>query len=203
MWRKIANWYSVRRLYAAYWKQQPKLSVAMGALPANMVDSPYFPECYSLQEISIPSGVTSIASSAFDRCYSLKKIEIPDTVQTIGQNAFRHCYSLEEITIPEGVTQIGKLAFGDCTSLRTLHLPSTLTKFDTVLYNNPQLEQLELHVSGDLQFGNANIENLRKVNISGKNIDMTYAIFSKGIETITIQGKQFVFPTMYLKNILT
>ena len=169
-------------------------------LPANMVDSPYFPECYSLQEISIPSGVTSIASSAFDRCYSLKKIEIPDTVQTIGQNAFRHCYSLEEITIPEGVTQIGKLAFGDCTSLRTLHLPSTLTKFDTVLYNNPQLEQLELHVSGDLQFGNANIENLRKVNISGKNIDMTYAIFSKGIETITIQGETIRIPDNVFKE---
>ena len=54
----------------------------------------------TVTEITIPNGVTHIASSAFKDCVNLKKIVVPDSVVSIENGAFRGCYSLEEITIP-------------------------------------------------------------------------------------------------------
>ena len=77
-----------------------------------------FNNCYSLNSITIPDGVTSIDGNAFQNCYSLKSITIPDTVTSIGSSAFNSCYSLSSITIPSTVTSIGDNAFNGCYSIK-------------------------------------------------------------------------------------
>ena len=46
--------------------------------------------CYSLLELSIPDGVTSIANCAFENC-SLESIVIPKSVTSIEPYAFYNC----------------------------------------------------------------------------------------------------------------
>jgi hypothetical protein len=49
--------------------------------------------------ITIPTGVTSIGSSAFSGCASLTGITIPENVTSIGSNAFGGCTNLRNIII--------------------------------------------------------------------------------------------------------
>ena len=66
---------------------------------------------------TIPSGVTSIGSSAFYNCTDLTSITIPSTVETIESSAFDGCTNLTTITIPNSVTSIKSGAFKGCTAL--------------------------------------------------------------------------------------
>ena len=69
---------------------------------------------YSLSNIVIPNGVTSIGGCAFSRCKSLVEVVIPDSVTSIGYWAFDGCRSLTDIVIPDSVTSIGDGAFENC-----------------------------------------------------------------------------------------
>ena len=70
-----------------------------------------------VRKYNIPSGLTSIVSSAFNNCSSLQNITILSGATSIGDNAFNGCTSLQSITIPESVTSIGNNSFGGCNSL--------------------------------------------------------------------------------------
>ena len=50
--------------------------------------------CYSLQNITIPSGITSIGNRVFEKAYSLQNIIIPSSVTSIGATVFTNIYSL-------------------------------------------------------------------------------------------------------------
>ena len=51
-----------------------------------------------MKKVILPSGVTSIGTSAFTNCYSLSEITIPNSVTSIGESAFLSGYTLNEIT---------------------------------------------------------------------------------------------------------
>lgn len=86
-------------------------------------------------ELTIPSGVTSIDSSAFNGCISLESITIPTSVTTIGNSAFYGCTSLSNITIPASVITIGDSAFSGCTSLITINIPTSITSIGSSAFN--------------------------------------------------------------------
>ncbi len=69
---------------------------------------------------SIPSGTTSIGSSAFNYCKGLTDVTIPDSVTSIGNYAFEYCSSLTSVNIPDSVTSIGWDAFSQCTGLKSV-----------------------------------------------------------------------------------
>lgn len=73
-----------------------------------------FKECYNLEAIDIPEGVTRIENSALTNTKSLKSIIIPSSVSYIGMTAFQYCYALDPITInraDETPIDIGIYAF--------------------------------------------------------------------------------------------
>ena len=86
--------------------------------------------CSNLASVTIPSSATSIGYASFQDCIKLKNVTILNGVTSIGGNAFFNCSNLESITIPSGVTSIGSKAFGNCSNLRTINLPSTITTMD-------------------------------------------------------------------------
>lgn len=81
-----------------------------------------FSNCYSLESVTIPDGVTAIGDSAFYLCCNLKNITIGNGVTEIGSAAFSSCYRLKEITFGSGVTEVGGEAFRDCKSLRRVNI---------------------------------------------------------------------------------
>ena len=95
-----------------------------------------FSNCYSLQSISIPSGVRSIGNYAFSRCHSLQSVSISSGVTSIGTYAFSNCYSLQSVSIPSGVTSVGNYVFSYCFSLQSISIPSGVTSIGTSAFSN-------------------------------------------------------------------
>ena len=95
----------------------------------------------SAAALAIPSGVTSIGTSAFSGCRSLTSIIIPSTVRSIGKWAFYGCTGLTEIEIPAGVSQIGNGAFDGCTGLANINVVEgnyNYASVDGILYDYTQ-----------------------------------------------------------------
>ena len=67
--------------------------------------------------VSIPSGVETIASYAFYYKSAMKTVALPSTLKTIQGNAFAGCSNLQSISIPSSITSIGGSVFASCTSL--------------------------------------------------------------------------------------
>ena len=97
-----------------------------------------------LQEINIPSSVTTIGNSAFRYCTSLNNLVLPGTLVTIQDWAFANCTALENLTIEEGVSSINRDVF-QYSGMKNVVLPSTLDVIGiNLFYQCNQLEVLDL-----------------------------------------------------------
>jgi hypothetical protein len=117
-----------------------------------------FQGCVSLRSVTLPDGLTTIASSGFSGCTSLESIAIPASVTTIPAAAFLNCMSLESIAIPAGVTTIAANAFQGCSSLESVTLPGGLTVINTNTFQGcASLRWVKWPVSGNNAYiANAN-----------------------------------------------
>ena len=91
---------------------------------------PYFMNCYNVTSVTIPKGVTSIASEAFYYCENLKSITLPEGVKQIESAAFYNCDRLESVTLPTTLVTIGSNAFNDCDALASIVIPDKVTTID-------------------------------------------------------------------------
>lgn len=91
---------------------------------------PYFMNCYNVTSVTIPKGVTSIASEAFYYCENLKSITLPEGVKQIESAAFYNCDRLESVTLPKTLVTIGSSAFQDCDALASIVIPDKVTTID-------------------------------------------------------------------------
>lgn len=81
-----------------------------------------------VEEVTIPSTVTSISSAAF--AYSMLESMIwPESVPEINTNVFYGCENLTTVIIPETVTKISN-AFDKCTNLKKITIRSMDCTFD-------------------------------------------------------------------------
>jgi len=106
-------------------------------LPLDINGSSY--EIYKMRGVKnviIPSGVTSIGSSAFYGCSSLESIVLPDSLTSIGTHAFGYCSSLESIDLPQSLTIIDNYAFVGCSSLESIRIPQSVTSIDNGAFMN-------------------------------------------------------------------
>ncbi len=96
-----------------------------------------FKNCYVLEEIILPEGITTIGDSAFYRCRAVTTFALPSTVTSVAPYAFYECLALETVNIPEGVTELTNYLFSGCTALKNVTLPSTLRTISStnVFYN--------------------------------------------------------------------
>lgn len=84
----------------------------------------------SIEEFSVPEGVTEIGENAFYFCRAIKKITLPPTLEHIGKFAFSGCMKLRKISLPSSVKTIGKAAFNGCQNLEEIQLPDTIQKIE-------------------------------------------------------------------------
>ena len=71
------------------------------------------------------TAVTKIDAFAFSECTSLKDVKLPDTLTDIGGGAFAGCTHITDITLPEGLLSVGQSAFAN-TGLDTIVVPSSV-----------------------------------------------------------------------------
>lgn len=109
-------------------------------VPSNIISIANFnlQNCNSLSYIDLPSAITTIPSWIFNGDIMLQKIMIPNNVTSIGDGAFCGNSLLQSITIPDSITTIGAQTFQNCYSLQSLTLPSTVTSIGTQAITNCQ-----------------------------------------------------------------
>jgi uncharacterized ParB-like nuclease family protein len=83
-----------------------------------------YPAGKTYSSYTIPSGITSIETSAFSDCNNLTSVTIPNSVTSIGDEAFINCNSLTSVTIPGSVTSIGYGTFTGSNSLMDITVDS-------------------------------------------------------------------------------
>lgn len=80
-----------------------------------------------VEELDIPSSVTTISGLAFTNNTTLRSVRIPSSVGlTIGSYAFSLCSALETIEMGEGVVSLCGNAFSNCDALREVTIPASV-----------------------------------------------------------------------------
>lgn len=98
------------------------------------ISSSAFANCIGITSVNIPNTITSIGAAAFRGCSNLKYISIPNSVNSIGNVAFHNCTNLTSVTIPNSVTSMGAQVFKGCTGLTSFTIPSSVTSISTSLF---------------------------------------------------------------------
>ncbi len=105
-------------------------TIPSGLFSVYMDDRSYYKK-NMLEEVTIPSTVTTIGSSAFAGTH-LTEVVLPDGLLTIGDMAFESCKELTTVKTPTsdkwpaGLQRIGKKAFAG-TAISYAYLPNTIT----------------------------------------------------------------------------
>ena len=88
-----------------------------------------------INDLVIPSSVTSIKDYAFFGCGGLTSVTIPNNVTNIGLAAFENCSQLATISFPNSVTTVDMYAFYGCYSLKSVHI-TDLAAWCNILFMN-------------------------------------------------------------------
>ena len=113
-------------------------------IPSSVTSIGYytFSGCSSLTSLTIPNSVTSIGEGAFSSCTALSVVSIAENLITIDKGAFAYCSSLTSVTLPNSLTNIEYGAFYGCTSLNSITIPNSVMRikgeafYNTGIYNN-------------------------------------------------------------------
>jgi exosortase/archaeosortase len=89
-----------------------------------------------VNDLVIPSGITTLKSYAFINCMSLTSVEIPATVTSISDSVFSGCTEIKSISMLGGLTRIGANTFSGCTGLTDVTIPSSVTCIEYGAFNN-------------------------------------------------------------------
>ncbi|MCQ4862744.1 leucine-rich repeat protein [Pseudoflavonifractor phocaeensis] len=88
-----------------------------------------------LEELLLPSTLTSIGDFALMGDKNLKTAPLPDSVLEIGVDSFADCASLSYATLPPLLTEIPMEAFFRCTNLALESIPPGIEVIDSGAFN--------------------------------------------------------------------
>lgn len=95
---------------------------------------------FCVTEITLPEGITKIASSAFSNCRRLGYIGLPKSVTWIDGNAIQYCPNLRKISLPESIETIGNNSIANNASLNSCIVPRKTTSMGTGIFNASAIE---------------------------------------------------------------
>ncbi|MBR4792990.1 MAG: leucine-rich repeat protein [Bacteroidaceae bacterium] len=95
-----------------------------------------FADCKALEEVILPSNLTSLRNGVFYECDKLRSVTLPSLISSIPEYSFYNCKSLTNVYIPENVSNIYYEAFAYCTSLKSvISLCNTPADMDWSAFN--------------------------------------------------------------------
>lgn len=144
------------------------------------IENGAFSEC-SLMSLNIPDSVTTIGADAFSANFELSSVKLPKNLTEISYGLFSGCEALENITMPSKVASISSDAFSNCLSLESITIPDSVTTiYDYAFSQCSSLSDIKLPSSlteiGSYAFSDCNA--LTKVTIPAKVTDMGACMFS-------------------------
>lgn len=86
---------------------------------------------YTIENVVIGDGVTSVCSNAFRGETSLKTVLFSESVKNILAQAFYGCTSLSEIVLPKNLESVGTYCFIACTNLKSITFENQTAKIGT------------------------------------------------------------------------
>jgi len=105
-----------------------------------------FRGCTNLKSVKLNEGVENIHQAAFYECTLLQEVCLPSTLKYIGPSAFKHCNNLKNINLNEGLKSLGKSAFSECYSLQKIEIPSSTKALQSyTFYNCSSLNEIIFH----------------------------------------------------------
>ncbi len=105
-----------------------------------------------VENLVIPTDISSINNRAFYGCESLTSVTIPDSVTSIGDRAFYGCNSLTSVKLGDSVTSIGDYAFSNCSNIEKVYITdvSAWCKIDfKTSGSNPLCNGSDLYLNGN------------------------------------------------------
>ncbi|MBR1915105.1 MAG: leucine-rich repeat domain-containing protein [Alphaproteobacteria bacterium] len=151
----------------------------------------------NITKLVIEEGITSIGHHAFEDT-PIQEVVLPSTITSIGWEAFANNSNLQKINLPEGLTSLSPYTISSEAPLSSLILPSTLTQIYS--YTLPyKVEELVIPENvtyiSDLAFSGLNAEDsqLKKLYCSTALADQCAALVaslkdtSKAVDVVTYQ----------------
>ena len=113
--------------YVAYYADYIYNCVQDGDYFLITIDNKTYVFCYvgSETDLILPN-VDGIFKNAFAHCTYLNNVTIPSCMTTIGESAFQGCSGITTIIIPKNITNICNDAFKDCINLKKVYNCSSL-----------------------------------------------------------------------------
>ena len=96
----------------------------------------------SLEEIILPSQITTVNAYGFHLNDYIKKIVLSENMKTIVSNMISTTPKLEIVYIPEGITTISKEGIIYCNSIKYLRVPSSLKVVEANALKLPSLRHV-------------------------------------------------------------
>lgn len=79
-----------------------------------------------ITEVTVPSDITSIGSSAFQNCRNLRTVTLGHGVERINVSAFTNCVSLTHLYLPNTINYIANTnPFNGCSELTVVSLENS------------------------------------------------------------------------------
>ena len=164
--------------------------------PVQDIGEDVFYYCTSLQEITIPDGITELKGSTFGNCRALKKITLPEGITYLGSGCFYNCVMLEEIQLPESLTGMNDYAFFNCGSLKRLTIPENVKTIGNYALGWYYGNDNNTDNAGDENGGQDNYKRLPNFEIDADNGTEAFAYAARNSIKCTggiTQGIVFVY----------
>ncbi len=122
----------------------------------------------SMEVISVPKGVTSIANGAFGSCKSLRELTLPFScvIYTLfGTSASSIPSSLKKITLTKDCTSVIDSAFESCSGVEVINIPDTITSIGRYAFKDTIITELNINDGitkiGNYAFGNSALPSFK------------------------------------------
>ena len=114
-------------------------------LPSSLtsIEDFAFVGCQQLNKMVIPSTVTYLGPGAFQLCQNLSDVSLSSNIERLNSYTFNNCISLQKITIGKGTREIKGGAFDYCSSLRAIYVDDDnefYSSYDGILYSKDMKE---------------------------------------------------------------
>lgn len=158
------------------------------------ISSYAFEGCTGVTKVVV-NDLTELSTYAFANCESIEEVVLPSNMTTINSNAFKNTPNLKKITLPEGLTSLKSYSF-DGSGITSIVIPAGVEKIESNTFVNcANLASVELNnVNCIDSYAFKNCTSLKEINLT-HNIKTlgTNVFYASGLESVVVPNSLTTF----------